>query len=118
MHHPGAWGGAGNPGNGRKKRALHESMDLDEVEEKQLEQDHELNIKSLQYAFSQLKESEAGTKETREPHMKRIKMTLAPGAFIQKAIRNGADKTMSTYWTYMGSLTTPCKCYYYSFYLL
>jgi len=107
IHWPGAWNGAGNPGNGRKKRALHESMDLDDVEEKQLEQDHELNIKSLQYAFSQLMESEAETKETRVPHMKRIPMRLAPGAFIRKATRNGADKTMSTYWTYMGSLTTP-----------
>merc|ERR1719356_851775 len=82
-------------------------MDLDEVEEKLLEHDHELNIKSLQYAFSQLKDSEAETKETRAPHMKRIKMTLNVGAFIRKAIRNGADKTMSTYWTYKGSLTTP-----------
>ena len=102
MHWPGANG----------KRALHESMDLDEVEEKQLEHDHELNIKSLQYAFSQLKESEGETKETRVPHMKRIKMTLNVGAFIRKAIRNGADKTMSTYWSYKGSLTTPCKYYY------
>merc|ERR1711962_1402609 len=97
MHWPGA----------NAKRALHKSMDLVEVEEKQLEHDHELDIKSLQYAFSQLKESESETKETRAPHMKRIKMTLNVGAFIRKAIRNGADKTMSTYWSYMGSLTTP-----------
>merc|ERR1711962_311854 len=105
MHYPGA----------RGKRSLHESMDVDEVEEKQLEYDHELNIKSLQYAFSQLKESESETQETRievrstpkYPHMKKIKLTLNVGAFIRKAIRNGADKTMSTYWTYKGSLTTP-----------
>jgi len=105
MHWPGAWNGEGR--GGRKKRALDESMDLDEVEEKQLEQDHELNIKSLQYGFIQLKESEAETKETRAPHMKRIILTLAPGAFIRKAIRSGFDKSMSKYWTYFGSLTTP-----------
>ena len=108
MHHPGAYDGNGKP----KTRALHESMDLDEVEEKQLEYDHELNIKSLQYAFSQLKKSESDTKETRAAHMKRIKMTLNVGAFIRKAIRNGADKTMSTYWSYKGSLTTPCKYHF------
>jgi len=110
FHWPGAHGG-----NGRKKRALNESMDMDEVEGKQLEHDHDLNIKSLQYALSQLKESEAETKETREPHMKRVKMTLNPGAFIRKVVRNGGDKTrskrstkpISTYWTYQGSLTTP-----------
>jgi len=99
MHWPGA----------NAKRALGESMDLDEVEEKQLEQDHELNIRSMLYSISQLQESEArnGTIETRTPHMKRVKMTLNVGAFIRKAIRDGADKTMSTYWTYKGSLTTP-----------
>ena len=39
----------------------------------------------------------------------KLKLTLNVGAFIRKATNNGADKTMSTYWTYKGSLTTPCK---------
>ena len=99
-------------------------MDLDDVEEKQLEYDHELNIKSLQYGFNQLKESESETKETRlesrqnYPHMKRIQLTLNVGAFIRKAIRNGRDKTMSTYWSYKGSLTTPRKNYFNVFIFL
>merc|ERR1712136_261370 len=84
----------------------------DEIEEEQLEYDHELNLKSLQYAFDQLKVDE----NTNESHrvkrasMKRMKLTLNVGAFIRKAIRSGFDKTMSTYWSYKGSLTTPgCK---------
>merc|ERR1712088_140183 len=35
------------------------------------------------------------------------KLSFNPGAFIRKVTANGADKTMSTYWTYKGSLTTP-----------
>jgi len=105
MHWPGAKQIMG-------KRSIDESMDLDEVEEKQMEYDHELNMRSLQYAFSQFKENEEA-REKRNGHtvsMKRIKMTLNVGAFIRKAIRNGVDKTMSTYWSYKGSLTTPaCK---------
>ena len=97
MHWPGAAAG---------KRSITESMDLDEVEEKQMEFDHELNMKSLRNALTQLKTSD-NVKETRAPHMKRLKLTLNVGAFIRKAIRNGADKTMSTYWSYKGSLTTP-----------
>lgn len=94
MHWPGA----------KSKRAL--SMDLKDVEEQQMEYDHELNMRQLQYGFSQLKVAD-DAKDTRTPHQKRIKMTLNVGAFIRKVVRNGADKTMSTYWTYMGSLTTP-----------
>jgi carbonic anhydrase len=101
------------PGSGRRKRSTDAQMSLDEIEEAQLEYDHELNLKSLQYAFDQLKVDE-NAEEThrikRDPHMKRMKLTLNVGAFIRKAIRNGRDKTMSTYWTYKGSLTTPsCK---------
>merc|ERR1719220_3073330 len=71
-----------------------------------MERDHELNMRQLQFGFSQLKVAD-DAKDTRTPHQKKIKMTLNVGAFIRKATRNGADKTMSTYWTYKGSLTTP-----------
>merc|ERR1712133_305339 len=105
------------PGSGRRKRSTDAHMSLDEIEEAQLEYDHELNLKSLQYAFDQLKVDENAEEAdrvkrsvTRKPHMKRMKLTLNVGAFIRKAIRNGRDKTMSTYWSYKGSLTTPsCK---------
>ena len=107
MHWPGAK-------NGRGKRSTDAQMSLDEIEENQLEYDHELNLKSLQYAFDQLKADENNEETdrvkrqvTRRPHMKRLKLTLNVGAFIRKAVRNGRDKTMSTYWTYKGSLTTP-----------
>ena len=83
-------------------------MDLRDVEEQIMERDHNLNIRQLQYGFSQLKANENAV-ETRIPHMKRIKLTLNVGAFIRKVIRNGQDKTISTYWTYMGSMTTPCE---------
>jgi carbonic anhydrase len=99
MHWPGA----------HSKRSLDFSMDLKDVEEQQMERDHELNMRQLQFGFSQLKVAD-DAKDTRAPHQMRIKMTLNVGAFIRKVVRNGADKTMSTYWTYMGSLTTPsCK---------
>ena len=108
MHWPGA----------RGKRSTDAQMSLDEIEESQLEYDHELNLKSLQYAFDQLKVDEKAEETDRvkrsvtpkPPHMKRMKLTLNVGAFIRKAIRSGRDKTMSTYWSYKGSLTTPsCK---------
>ena len=101
---------------GKKKRSIDEQMSLDELEEAQLEYDHNLNLKSLQYAFDQLKVDENAEEAdrvkravTRKPHMKRMKLTLNVGAFIRKAIRNGRDKTMSTYWSYKGSLTTPSE---------
>ena len=99
MHWPGAASGM--------RRSLFE-MDLRDVGEQIMERDHNLNIRQLQYGFSQLKANENAI-ETREPHMKKIKLTLNIGAFIRKVIRNGMDKTMSTYWTYMGSMTTPCE---------
>jgi len=106
MHWPGA------KHLGKKKRSIDEQMSLDELEEAQLEYDHNLNLKSLQYAFDQLKVDENANESHRvkRQSMKRFKLTLNVGAFIRKAIRNGRDKTMSTYWTYKGSLTTPaCK---------
>ena len=94
MHWPGAKGGRG-------KRSTDTQMSLDEIEESQLEYDHELNLKSLQYAFDQLKVDENAEEAdrvkrsvTRKPHMKRMKLTLNVGAFIRKAIRNGRDKTI------------------------
>ena len=83
-------------------------MDLDDVEEAQMEHDHALNVRSMAYGFSKLAQmKEEAALEKREPHTDSIKLTLNLGAFIRKAIRNGADKTMSTYWSYKGSLTTP-----------
>ena len=94
------WPGAG----GRRKRSL--DMDLKDVEEGVMERDHDLNMRQLHYAFSQLKIQESN-KEARTPHMRKVSLTLNIGAFIRKVIRNGVDKTMSTYWTYKGSMTTP-----------
>merc|ERR1719430_1998878 len=80
------------PGSGRRKRSTDAQMSLDEIEEAQLEYDHELNLKSLQYAFDQLKVDENTNESHRVkrngPHMKRMKLTLNVGAFIRKAIRN------------------------------
>merc|ERR1719334_1455023 len=97
MHWPGAASGM--------RRSLFE-MDLKDVEEQIMERDHNLNIRQLQYGFSQLKAKENAI-ETRVPHMKKIKLTLNVGAFIRKVTRNGKANKMSTYWTYMGSMTTP-----------
>ena len=108
MHWPGAHSGK------RSANPLYDaSMDLDEVEEKQMEYDHSLNVRSLSYGFSKLGLSNNDV-ETRTPHTDSIKLTLNIGAFIRKAVRNGADKTMSTYWSYKGSLTTPGKIKHHS----
>ena len=84
-------------------------MDLDEVEEQQMEHDHALNVRSLSYGFTKLAEL-SNNVEKRNPHKthnRKIPLNLNVGAFIRKAVRNGANKHMSTYWSYMGSLTTP-----------
>merc|ERR1719370_586632 len=100
MHWPGA----------HSKRSLaakvDSSMALDEVEEQQIEYDHALNVRSLSYGFSKLAEMNNNV-EKRTPHNNKCPLNLNVGAFIRKAIRNGANKHMSTYWSYMGSLTTP-----------
>jgi len=84
------------------------AMDLVDVEEQQMEHDHSLNMRSLSYGFSKLgKLNKQNEKEKREPHSDKIKLTLNVGAFIRKAVRNGKEKEMSTYWSYKGSLTTP-----------
>ena len=83
-------------------------MDLVDVEEQQMEHDHSLNMRSLSYGFSKLgKLNKQNEKEKRTPHSDKIKLTLNVGAFIRKAVRNGKEKEMSTYWSYKGSLTTP-----------
>ena len=115
MHHPGAKG-QGKPKGKGPKRSIDAQMSLDEIEEDQLEYDHELNLKSLHYAFDQLKVDENAGETHRVkrtppylPNTNRMKLTLNVGAFIRKAIRKGQDKTMSTYWSYKGSLTTPSE---------
>ena len=57
-------------------------------------------------------------------HHTEVKLRLNPGAFLRKATNRGYHANeYSTYWTYHGSLTTPCKelftfgirycCHYY-----
>jgi len=65
---------------------------------------HEVNMRSLHYGVNQIKEARLKNRDLDEAE---TKLKLNVGAFIRKAIRNGADKSMSTYWTYKGSLTTP-----------
>jgi len=89
-YHPG-----GHPVAGRSVEA---------TEEAELEHYHNLNMRSLSYGFSKVMEAK---KEKRVPHEDDMMLKLNVGAFIRKATRNGKDKTMSTYWTYKGSLTTP-----------
>jgi len=102
------WPGAGSKRSANRNPLLSPEMDLDDVEEAQMEHDHALNVRSMAYGFSKLAQmKEEAALEKREPHTDSIKLTLNLGAFIRKAIRNGADKTMSTYWSYKGSLTTP-----------
>merc|ERR1712080_352949 len=61
-------------------------------------------MRSLMYGMNQLSANE---KKRSAKAGQKQKLTLNVGAFIRKATNNGADKTMSTYWTYKGSLTTP-----------
>merc|ERR1712025_354086 len=65
---------------------------------------HEVNMRSLHYGVNQIKEARLKNRDLDEAE---TKLKLNVGAFIRKAIRNGANKHMSTYWSYMGSLTTP-----------
>ena len=63
-------------------------------------------MRSLSYAMV---ETSKAKKEKRSAMAEdaEMKVKLNVGAFIRKATRNGRDKTMSTYWNYKGSLTTP-----------
>lgn len=82
----------------KKKRSIEE----DETD--QDDHDHELNMRGLHFGLNKLAETKRQKREAKEEEMK---LRLNPGAFIKKALYNGKDKTMSTYWTYKGSLTTP-----------
>jgi len=79
-------------------RSVEEKMD------EEVDYYHEVNMRSLHYGLNQMKEAKLKNREAAEEE---VKLKLNIGAFIRKAIRNGRDKTMSTYWTYKGSLTTP-----------
>ena len=98
------------PGAHARSRSL--DMDLKKSEDQIMERDHELNMQQLQYGFIQLEVND-NDKEKRGAQImrfhKKIPLTLNIGAFIRKVVRNGMDKTMSTYWTYKGSMTTPCE---------
>lgn len=78
----------------------------EEIEDAELDHYHNLNVRSLAYGFSQIMKARKD-KRTTQGEEAEHKLKLNVGAFIRKAVRNGADKTMSTYWTYHGSLTTP-----------
>ncbi len=62
-----------------------------------------MNMRSLMSGMNDL----AANEKKRAAKAQKTKLVLNVGAFIRKATNNGADKTMSTYWTYKGSLTTP-----------
>jgi len=79
-----------------------ESMDEDEI----AEMDHAINMRALQYGFEQLRDGGDSSVEKRKTQ-KQIRLTLAPGAFISKAINKGIANRIATYWTYKGSLTYP-----------
>lgn len=86
------------------KRSIDEM--LEERKAARLEHTHDMNMRSLMFGMNSLaaqqkkRDAEAGQTQ---------KLTLNVGAFIRKATNRGADKTMSTYWTYKGSLTTPSE---------
>ena len=63
-------------------------------------------MRGLHFAINKLTETKRQKREARE---EQLTLRLNPGAFVKKALANGKDKTMSTYWTYKGSLTTPGK---------
>jgi len=92
-----------------QKRAMKEETDEEITEEKRAEledNDHELNMRSLHHGLNKLhKESKLQKKRAVEGGEAMVKLNV--GAFLRKATSNGKDKTMSTYFTYKGSLTTP-----------
>ena len=89
-----------------------------EITEEELEEEkrayhdhkeHEMNMKSLAKGFKRLARMADNKDKKRANSDGETVLSLNVGAFIRKATNNGADKTMSTYWTYKGSLTTPGK---------
>ena len=63
--------------------------------------DHEISMRNLDNALKQFTRADGKTKRQA---MWSVVVNLNIGAFIRKATRNGGDKTMSTYFTYNGSL--------------
>ena len=83
------------------------------TEEKRAEIDDRDHVRNMRNFNVALKKMQASGKNKRDacPADGSAKLSFNPGAFIRKVTANGADKTMSTYWTYKGSLTTPGKPY-------
>ena len=63
-------------------------------------------MRGLHFAINKLTEAK---RQKREAKREKLTLRLNPGGFVKKALENGKDKTMSTYWTYKGSLTSPGK---------
>lgn len=80
-----------HPHSGRFKRSTEENEELD----------HEISMRNLDNALKQFTRADGKTKRQA---MWSVVVNLNIGAFIRKATRNGGDKTMSTYFTYNGSL--------------
>lgn len=74
------------------------------------ENDHEEEMRNIQKALEKLYAKENNPIMTRDSS-DGMRLRLNPGAFIRKATNNGGDNTLSTYFTYSGSLTTPGKQY-------
>jgi len=96
---------------GLKKRKMSKEITEEELEEEKRayhdHKEHEMNMKSLAKGFKRLARMADNKDKKRANSDGETVLSLNVGAFIRKATNNGADKTMSTYWTYKGSLTTP-----------
>lgn len=94
-----------HPETGHKAHKGLHGRSADDIEEEELEHYHGLNMRSLSAGMTEL----AAAKEKRgakaEPGETKLKLNI--GAFLRKATRNGVSKSMSTYWTYRGSTTSP-----------
>lgn len=69
--------------------------------EEPAEDDHLVEMRNLALAVEDLGKNRV----KRDEHS--IKLRLNIGAFLRKVAKNGGDGTLSTYWSYHGSLTTP-----------
>jgi len=92
-----------HPEGGHK--AHKEMRSADDIEEEELEHYHGLNMRSLSVGMSELAAAKEKRGSKAEPGETKLKLNI--GAFLRKATRNGYSKSMSTYWTYRGSRTTP-----------
>lgn len=82
----------------------HAKRSAEELEEAELEHTHDMNMRSLMYGMNDLTAQQKKRKAAKD---QMSKLSLNVGSFLRKATNKGKDKTMSTYWTYKGSLTTP-----------